>query len=134
MNDFYKEKIMYSEIVQDSQFYLDSVGYFPEATTFIMTGKDLDILLLFLNSKLLTYAFKIFYAGGGLGEGFRYKKAFLNNLPIPILDDKSKKEYQNLLSQLINKDIDKDIKNKIDILIEKFYELSDEEIEFIDFQ
>ena len=30
------------------------------------------------------YIFKNYYAGGGLGEkGIRYKKAFLNNLPIP---------------------------------------------------
>ena len=36
-----------------------------------------------LPSKILTYAFKTFYAGGGLGEtGYRYKKAFLEKLPV----------------------------------------------------
>nr|WP_256330833.1 TaqI-like C-terminal specificity domain-containing protein [Pelistega sp. MC2] len=83
--DFFKPKIMYSEIVKDSQFYFDNHGYFfPEATTFIMTGDGVEKLQHILNSKCMTYIFKTFYAGGGLGaDGFRYKKTFIQNLPIP---------------------------------------------------
>lgn len=85
-NDFSKQKIMYSEIVQTPRFFLDNEGkYFPEATTFILTGEMLEFLLMALHSKVLTYAFKSFYAGGGLGEnGYRYKKAFLEKLPVFI--------------------------------------------------
>ena len=43
MDDFSKQKIMYSEIVREPQFYLDSDGeFFPEATTFIMTGVNFN--------------------------------------------------------------------------------------------
>ncbi|HBN04905.1 MAG TPA: type II restriction endonuclease, partial [Bacteroidales bacterium] len=83
--EFSKQKIVYSEIVREPQFYLDNEGkYFPEATTFIMTGENLESLIILLHSKIVTYIFQKFYAGGGLGdEGYRYKKAFLENLPIP---------------------------------------------------
>ena len=82
--EFSKQKIMYSEIVSGPQFYLDSTGYFlPEATTFIITGDHLDYLYKILNSQIITNIFKRYYAGGGLGlNGYRYKKAFLERLPI----------------------------------------------------
>ncbi len=76
---------MYSEIVHSPQFYLDEKGEFvPEATTFIITGSNLRYLYNIFHSKTFTYFFKRFYAGGGLGEeGYRYKKAFFERLPIP---------------------------------------------------
>jgi hypothetical protein len=38
---FKKEKIIYAEIVFDSAFYFDINGVYPEATTFIITGKEI---------------------------------------------------------------------------------------------
>jgi len=82
--EFFRQKILYSEIVQQPQFYLDRDGaFFAEATTFIMTGQDLEYLYHLLHTRAVTYFFRTFYAGGGLGNGYRYKKAFLENLPIP---------------------------------------------------
>ena len=83
--DFLKPKIIYSEIVQSPQFYLDQNEHFlAEATAFILCGEHLEYLVKLLNSKTLAFIFKKYYAGGGLGEkGYRYKKAFLENLPIP---------------------------------------------------
>ena len=83
--DFLKPKIIYSEIVQGPQFYLDQNEHFlAEATAFILCGEHLEYLVKLLNSKTLAFLFKKYYAGGGLGEkGYRYKKAFLENLPIP---------------------------------------------------
>lgn len=96
LEDFEKEKIVYGEIVQEPRFYLDNgeceLGYFyAEATSFILTGEHLRYLLGMLHSKLITFAFKTFYAGGGLGEsGYRYKKAFIERLPIPQITEKTK--------------------------------------------
>ena len=83
--DFYKPKIIYSEIVREPQFYLDKTGTFiPEASVFIMTGEGLEALYHAFHSKIVTFIFKQFYAGGGLGsDGYRYKKSFFENLPIP---------------------------------------------------
>lgn len=89
LEDFEKEKIVYGEIVKEPRFYLDNgeceLGYFyAEATSFILTGEHLRYLLGMLHSKLITFAFKTFYAGGGLGESsYRYQKAFIERLPIP---------------------------------------------------
>ena len=115
--DFYKQKIMYSEIVKEPQFYLDNKGeFFAEATTFIMTGSNLDYLYNLLHSKIITYFFKTFYAGGGLGvDGYRYKKAFLERLPIPQI--KSKVEFKT--------------NDEIERYISLAYNLTEEEIELI---
>ena len=85
LDDFSQPKIVYSEIVREPQFYLDCNGtFFPEATVFIMTGKDIQYLYHAFHTQIMTYIFKRFYAGGGLGEeGYRYKKAFFEKLPIP---------------------------------------------------
>ena len=110
MDDFDKQKILYSEIVRSPQFYLDNQKFVPEATTFIISGKHLDVLVQFLNSPLIAWVFKTFYAGGGLGEdGFRYKKQFFINLPLP-------KVFNTKISN-----------NTIKLL----YHLTDEEMNFI---
>ena len=85
LEDFSKPKIVYSEIVREPQFYLDRDGmFYPEATVFIMTGKGIESLYHAFHTDIVTYIFKRFYAGGGLGEeGYRYKKAFFEKLPIP---------------------------------------------------
>ncbi|EJB38842.1 class I SAM-dependent DNA methyltransferase [Helicobacter pylori] len=96
LQDFEKEKIVYGEIVQEPRFYLDNgeceLGvFYAEATSFILTGEHLRYLLGMLHSKLITFAFKTFYAGGGLGEsGYRYKKAFIERLPIPQITKSNK--------------------------------------------
>ena len=102
---------MYAEIVQEPRFYFDEKGiYYPEATTFIMTGNNLLYLYKMLMTKTITYLFKKYYAGGGLGEsGYRYKKAFIELLPIPktvseltkkICKTDNEEELENLVCQL----------------------------------
>ncbi|HEH5387746.1 TPA: Eco57I restriction-modification methylase domain-containing protein, partial [Campylobacter coli] len=88
--EFEKEKIVYSEIVRKPQFYLDvNLNFYAEATSFILTGENLKYLIAFLNNDFVAFIFKTFYAGGNLGEnGFRYKKAFLEKLPIPKINSK----------------------------------------------
>ncbi len=84
MDDFFEQKIVYSEIVSEPQFYFDRKGeFFPEGTTFIMVGERLEYLIKLLNSRIVGYIFKNFYAGGMLGENYRYKEVFLHALPLP---------------------------------------------------
>ncbi|MCI7710581.1 MAG: Eco57I restriction-modification methylase domain-containing protein [Helicobacter sp.] len=145
--EFEKEKIVYSEIVRNSQFYLDSDKYNPdrfyaEATSFILTGESLHYLLAILNSKCATFVFKTFYAGGGLGEsGFRYKKQFLEKLPIPKIDSTNKAlsdEIISLVEQILDSKAKdpttdtKELESKIDSLVYKLYHLTDDEIKIIE--
>ena len=92
--EFGKEKIVYAEIVFDSAFYYDNSDIYAEATAFILTGEKTKYLTALLNSRLLTFAFRAFYAGGDLrGSTFRYKKIFLENLPIVRDITDSKRQY-----------------------------------------
>ena len=122
MDDFNKPKIMYSEIVQSPQFFFDEKNnFFPEATTFILTGNNLRYLCNLFNTNFIAWVFKRFYAGGGLGEnGYRYKKAFFEKLPIPIY-----------IGSSIQIGIEKNVKN-IDLKVYELYGLSDEEIAYIE--
>ncbi len=100
--EFEQEKVIYSEIVRSPQFYFDDNAFYVEATSFLMTGKHLKYLLALLNSKAVTFFFKTFYAGGGLGEsGFRYKKAFLENLPVPQISEVDQQPFIALVDQIL---------------------------------
>ncbi|MBM0599447.1 class I SAM-dependent DNA methyltransferase [Helicobacter pylori] len=147
LEDFEKEKIVYGEIVQEPRFYLDNgecgLGYFyAEATSFILTGEHLRYLLGMLHSKLITFAFKTFYAGGGLGEsGYRYKKAFIERLPIPKITEKNQELADKIIALVdkILKSKEKDpkantqgLEKEIDALVYQLYHLTDEEIKIIE--
>ncbi|GAA7811311.1 class I SAM-dependent DNA methyltransferase [Helicobacter pylori] len=147
LEDFEKEKIVYGEIVQEPRFYLDNgeceLGYFyAEATSFILTGEHLRYLLGMLHSKLITFAFKTFYAGGGLGEsGYRYKKAFIERLPIPKITEKNQKLADKItdgaeailaLKEKDPKANTQRLEKEIDALVYQLYNLTDEEIKIIE--
>ncbi|TPH44800.1 class I SAM-dependent DNA methyltransferase [Helicobacter pylori] len=147
LEDFEKEKIVYGEIVQEPRFYLDNgeceLGYFyAEATSFILTGEHLCYLLGMLHSKLITFAFKTFYAGGGLGEsGYRYKKAFIERLPIPKITPQNQKLADRITdcAKAILEAKEKDpkantqkLEKEIDALVYQLYNLTDEEIKIIE--
>ena len=66
--DFSKPKIMFQEIVQESQFCYDNKGMICNDAGRIIVGKDLPYLLGVMNSKLFFFAVKTFYGGGVLGE------------------------------------------------------------------
>lgn len=90
----------------------------------MLTGEKLDYLYVLLNSKPITYFFKTFYAGSGLGEnGYRYKKAFLENLPIPIF---KKNDVQLTLMKLAKSNNPYNDK-KVNALIYRLYELNETE-------
>jgi len=107
INEFEKEKVVWAEIVFDSAFYHDTSGIFPEATTFVVTGEHTRYLTAMLNSQLLTFAFRAFYAGGDLrGNTFRYKKSFLMNLPIIRAMAQERKSIEHLVDgiQILNQE------------------------------
>ncbi|MGN8394832.1 DUF7149 domain-containing protein [Helicobacter pylori] len=147
LEDFEKEKIVYSEIVQEPRFYLDNGecelgGFYAEATSFILTGEHLCYLLGMLHSKLITFAFKTFYAGGGLGEsGYRYKKAFIERLPIPQITTKNQELAHKItdgakqilaLKEKDPKANTQGLEKEIDALVYQLYNLTDEEIKIIE--
>ncbi|EGN9065377.1 class I SAM-dependent DNA methyltransferase, partial [Campylobacter coli] len=54
IEEFEREKIVYSEIVRKPQFYLDTkLNFYAEATSFILTGENLKYLIAFLNNDFV---------------------------------------------------------------------------------
>jgi hypothetical protein len=149
LREFEKEKIVWQEIVREPSFAYDNKGIYIEATAFIMTGQNLKYILGLLNSKPVAFFFKTFYAGGGLGEeGYRYKKAFLEQLPLPPITKQNQsivKDIEELVNKILsltqspdyetNKEKQqkvKELEKEIDKLVYKLYDLTDEEIRIIE--
>lgn len=138
--DFEKKKIIYSEIVREPQFYFDSSGsYYAEATGFIMTGENITLLTGLLNSKALTFFFRKWYAGGGLGgSGIRYKKKFLEEIPIPMITPSNKKNCEDIceLVKRIQSTQSSDeysfISREIDNHVYELYKLTPDEIKMVE--
>jgi len=141
-HEFEKEKVVYSEIVREPQFYLDKNKFYVEATSFLMTGKQLKYICGLLNSKPVSFFFKNYYAGGGLGEeGYRYKKAFLENLPLPPITSSNEsivKQIESLVDKILsskkqNPNTDtSELEKEIDKIVYKLYDLTEEEIKIIE--
>ncbi|PMP83541.1 MAG: type II restriction endonuclease, partial [Caldisericum exile] len=140
--EFEKEKVVYSEIVRQPQFYFDREKFYVEATSFLMTGKSVKYICGLLNSLPVTYFFKNWYAGGGLGEeGYRYKKAFLENLPLPPITSTNEPQVKRIES-LVDKILaakkqtpqadTSEWEREIDEIVYKLYDLTNEEIKIIE--
>lgn len=119
-NDYNHPKIVHSEMVQEPHFYFDKDGKFMVLNTCCYTsGEHLEYLTVLLNSNLLAFAFKRFYAGGGLGNtGFRYQRDYLINLPVITPTAAQEKKIIN------SKDPEADIY--------ALYDLTPEEIAYIE--
>ena len=134
------EKILYPDIAQGPSFYYDTEKYYTQETCFAIIGERLKYLTGLLNSKAVTFMYRNFYAGGGLGEnGIRYKKTFIERLPIPVPDKETEElisEYVDIINRIkkqnhSNYNEGKKYEEFIDEIVYKLYELTEEEIKII---
>ncbi len=136
VEEFEKEKIIYQEIVRESEFLLDKYSnYFCNDTGRIITGKNLEFLLGVLNSKFFFFVVKRFYGGGGLGsEGVRMKHTFFEKCPVPEINNYS--AFNNLVNIIISKKEQREDtaaeERQIDLLVYKLYGLSYDEVRVVD--
>lgn len=128
--DFSKPKIMFQEIVQESQFCYDNKGMICNDAGRIIVGKDLPYLLGVMNSKLFFFAVKTFYGGGVLGEyGIRMKHTFFEKFHCVEVNNKIKSVADALAKAPNNTLID-----SFEHILYQQYKLSSEEIKFIESQ
>ena len=123
--DFSKQKIVYPETTQGAYFALDINGVMLDKTCFMIVSSDhLEYLTTLLSSKLYEYAYKSIFSSVELGKsGYQYNKHALIKLPIIKPNKKIENEIINLFK---NKE-----HNEIDTLIYKLYNLTEEEINYI---
>ncbi len=130
IEDFCKPKIIFQEIVQESQFFLDYDKYYINDTCRIIVGQHLGFLLGVLNSDLFFFAVKTFYGGGVLGEhGIRMKHTFFGNFPC-LQYRKDIEEY----ALELQKNPSKSLNDAINKVIYESYHLTKEEIAYIENQ
>ena len=112
--DFYKPKIVYQELTQGSSFAIDTKGeFFVSNTAYLITGNDLEYLLLFLNSEIVEYAYKTFYATMLGQNGIRWLAQHIHNLPIPKRNVLDKEKDLNVAESFgLTKEEEDFIKNR----------------------
>jgi type I restriction-modification system DNA methylase subunit len=99
LDDFEKEKIIWLELSDKSKFTIENQHY-TLAGTFIMTGEYLRYLLAFLNSKLIEWYFDYICNSSGTGTN-QWKKVFVEQIPIPKIDEESQKPFINLVDEIL---------------------------------
>ena len=126
LDDFNKPKLVWGEISDRSKFAFDESGvYVPEATTFLLVGKDALSLYAFLNSSPAEWYFS--KLGPRTGEGtIKKKKYTVEQIFAPKLSEEQIDEITVILSQPIE-----DIASLMNNWFYSFYELSDDEIAYI---
>ena len=128
LEDFKQPKILFQEIVQESQFMIDTEGtFFCNDTGRIIVGEGLYHLLGVLNSSLFFYAIKTFYGGGILGDhGVRMKHTFFEKFPcLPISEDISS------IAESLTHRFDSQILVRLEKIIFKTYGLTNDEVNYI---
>ena len=138
ISEFDKPKIIFSEIVSEPQFYYDEEKYYPEATVFFISGEKLKYLTALLNSKFITFLFRNFYMGGELVGKIRYKKAFLEQVPIFYPNEEQETKLVRQVDKILEikkinpREDTTSLELEIDRLVYDLYGLTKEEIALIE--
>ncbi|EAL9730529.1 class I SAM-dependent DNA methyltransferase [Campylobacter jejuni] len=142
IEEFEKEKIVYPCIMAKEPYFSYETSFaFAMAPANIITSNSdiLKYILAFLNSDFIYLMLRKFYMGGGI-EG-ELKTNNLEKLPIPKINSKNQKladELINLVDEILKaKEQDKnantqELENKINSLVYKLYNLTEEEIKIIE--
>ncbi|EAH7543108.1 class I SAM-dependent DNA methyltransferase [Campylobacter jejuni] len=143
--EFEKEKIVYPNMNKEFIAFFDNEFFLLNQKCFILSHqsnnkKELLYLTALLNSNVNFYYFK--QIGAKLGaSGYEMSKIFVEKLPIPKINSKNQKiadELINLADEILKaKEQDKnantqELENKINSLVYKLYNLTEEEIKIIE--
>ena len=132
-------KIIWGEISDKTKFCLDREGkYVPEATTFMLSGDNLIVLLAFLNCSVSEYMFSTIGTTTGVGT-VRWKKFKIEQLYVPRdIDENIAQAIMDQCERIINITAQKgsaiEEERILNSLIYRFYGLSDSEIQYIERQ
>lgn len=99
LEEFEKEKIIFSKASKEQAFFLDSNKNYLQNTAYLMTGNYLKYLLSVLNSKIIKYCFTNFYQSGGIDGEITIQA--IRTIPIPQIEDYRKELLETLVSLII---------------------------------
>jgi hypothetical protein len=108
--------------------------YYPEATTFILTGKNIEYLFVVLNSKISEWFFSSIGTTTGVGT-IRWKKFTIEQLLVIPPNSEILSKINYLINILRNKQIHyKDFEQETNIIINTLYGFDRKEVDFIEKQ
>jgi hypothetical protein len=131
--DFSKQKIVWGNLNLKATYSLAEEGIYVNAPCPIIVPANKYILGI-LNSKLADY----YVRGLGVtrnGGYFEYKPMFIEQIPIPIIEESQQEQFASLVTKIISNkkngsDTEK-LEEELDHMIFKLYQLSAEEIAFL---
>ncbi|ENQ6619325.1 class I SAM-dependent DNA methyltransferase [Campylobacter lari] len=142
LEEFEKEKIGWQRVTQEPSFILENECVLLDSMAFMVgnSKNELKYLLGFLNSSLIFYYFKNI---GHLysDKGFLLSNQYVEKFPIPKINSKNEKlanELISLVDEILNlKEQDKNAdtktqEDKINSIVYKLYNLTEEEIKIIE--
>lgn len=125
------EKILVAEDALEISATLDTKKHIPQGGIYFGTAEDNLFILGLLNSKLFSKMYKILFGGMHMGGGYlRYRKGFLEALPIMDFNEKDKEKIRELSTAILKQE-DVSIKEDLDELVMDLYGLNKEEREII---
>jgi len=146
--EFKKEKVVWQELAQGSQFAFDGKGrFFVSNTAYIMTGTHLRYLLGYLNSRLNEITYSRWYCTKLGSSGTRWLKQHVLSIPVPPITPKNRSLVRRI-ELLVNRILarkrllarkrrnphasTRDLERKIDELVYRLYDLTPDEIRLIE--
>ncbi len=132
--EFQNEKIVYPETTHGAFFFYDHNGkYYCDKTCFLMTGSGLKFIHLVLSSKALEYYYKFHCSGTKLGiSGFQYNKHSLEKVFLPEVKQPFIEIADKITSERDSNNDTTSLENQIDQIVYKLYDLTPEEISFVE--
>jgi hypothetical protein len=142
------EKIIIGGMTKHLECYYDSGEYLAgKSTTIIMPGlKNLKFIVSILNSKLITFWYRIYFKSLTLGGGFlRISNNEIKKIPLVDIDSKQQKPFIDMVDEILNLTKSRDyltneqkkvkveeLQEKIDQLVYKLYKLTPDEIKIVE--
>ena len=120
--DFYKPKIVWGNLNLSASYALVLDTYFVNAPSPLIVPAS-KYLLAILNSKLIDYYVRLMGVSRN-GGYFEYKPMYVEKIPIPAQDQDTTSHLEHLVDMGDEKGIDR--------LIYKIYDISEDEISYIE--
>ena len=136
MNEFFKQKIIWGNLALSAQFAWAEEVYFINApSSMIVPGNK--YLLAVLNSKLADWYIRQLGVTRN-GGYFEYKPMFIEQLPVPVLDEEAQIPYIRLVDKIIEEkkalNDTQHLESEINQRVYALYHLREEEILYIESQ
>ena len=129
MDDFYKQKLVWTPVNSEYRFCIIPENIFINNSLFMITGNYIELLCAFLNSKLYRLYFELLLSNGNYAYGSR---DFFRNVPV-IKENNYQYELISIVEDIhLGSANVKELITKIDKIVYQIYNLSDDEIKYIE--